>query len=126
MVTVHKSSSSLNMNSLLIFSHLFTSLLAHSFCGCLIPNLRLTFYSHLFPVFSFPSVTLLLFATFTCVLIHSHFYIFQKTKIWVFDFQSEAHFLLVPCLFLPRITLSLSAFFVFFMHQNFTILVCIT
>ena len=49
---------------------------------------------------------------------------FQKPKIWVFDSQSEAHFLLVPCLFLPRITLSLSAFFVFFMY--FTIPVCIT
>ena len=42
------------MNSLLIFSHLFTSLLTHSFCGCLIPNLSfLAFSSHLFPVFFF-------------------------------------------------------------------------
>ena len=44
----------MNMNFLLIFSHLFTSLLTHSFCGCLIPNLSfLAFSSHLFPVFFF-------------------------------------------------------------------------
>ena len=47
------------MNFLLIFSHLFTSLLTHSFCGCLIPNLELSFYPHLFPVFFlWPNITL--------------------------------------------------------------------
>ena len=77
------------MNSLLIFSHLFTSLLTHSFCGCLIPNLSWSsLFTHICSLSSSCGPTshfhFLHFVSF--LLFHAfNFVIFTLTFILLFD-----------------------------------------